>query len=69
MFVSDGLGVNESGHLTVGGCDTVSLAKKYGTPYMSYDENMIRKKTLLPEIDTYLPGGNVFFMETSTKCL
>ena len=28
MFVSDGLGVNESGHLTVGGCDTVSLAKK-----------------------------------------
>lgn len=31
MFVSDGLGVNESGHLTVGGCDTVSLAKKYGT--------------------------------------
>lgn len=44
MFVSDGLGVNESGHLTVGGCDTVSLAKKYGTPYMCYDENMIRKK-------------------------
>lgn len=43
MFVSDGLGVNESGHLTVGGCDTVSLAKKYGTPYMCYDENMIRK--------------------------
>lgn len=30
MFVSDGLGVNESGHLTVGGCDTVSLAKNTG---------------------------------------
>ena len=34
MFVSDGLGVNESGHLTVGGCDTVSLAKIRDTVYV-----------------------------------
>ena len=43
MFVSDSLGVNEKGHLTVGGCDTTDLAKKYGTPYICYDEEQIRK--------------------------
>ena len=31
MFVSDNLGVNASGNLTIGGVDTVALAKKYGT--------------------------------------
>ena len=30
MFVSDNLGVNASGNLTIGGVDTVALAKKYG---------------------------------------
>ena len=34
MFVSDGLGVNESGHLTVGGCDTVSCKKIRDTVYV-----------------------------------
>ena len=32
MFVSDCLGVSPEGHLTIGGCDTVALAAKYGTP-------------------------------------
>lgn len=43
MFVSDNLGVNDSGHLTFGGCDTVELAKKYSTPLYLMDEDMIRK--------------------------
>ena len=32
MFVSDNLDVNKAGNLTIGGVDTVALAKKYGTP-------------------------------------
>lgn len=32
MFVSDNLNVNEKGHLTIGGIDTVDIAKEYGTP-------------------------------------
>ena len=32
MFVSDCLNVNEKGHLEIGGCDTIDLAEKYGTP-------------------------------------
>ncbi len=43
MYVSDCLGVNERGHLTVGGCDTVDLAKEYGTPVIVYSEDQIRQ--------------------------
>ena len=42
MYVSDCLSVNEKGHLTVGGCDTVDIAAQYGTPAYVYDENEIR---------------------------
>lgn len=42
MFVNDCLNVNSNGHLTIGGCDTVELAKEYGTPLYVLDENVIR---------------------------
>lgn len=35
-------GVNEYGHLTIGGVDTVALAAKYGTPLYVMDEDAIR---------------------------
>ncbi|GIP61730.1 diaminopimelate decarboxylase [Virgibacillus pantothenticus] len=34
--------VNEQGHLEIGGLDSVTLAKKYGTPLYVYDVQMIR---------------------------
>ena len=43
MYVSDCIDVNEKGHLTVGGCDTVSLAEKYGTPLFVYSEDQVRQ--------------------------
>ncbi len=43
MYVSENLGTNEKGHLTIGGIDTVSLAEEYGTPLYVMDEQMIRK--------------------------
>ncbi len=43
MFVNDCLNVNGDGHLTIGGCDTVELAKEYGTPLYVLDENVIRE--------------------------
>ena len=42
MFFSDSLNVNEQGHLTIGGCDTVVLAHKYGTPLYVMDETGVR---------------------------
>lgn len=43
MFISKGLAVNADGHLTMGGMDTVTLAKDYGTPLYVMDENLIRE--------------------------
>lgn len=34
--------VNAAGHLTIGGCDTVELARKFGTPLYVFDEQTLR---------------------------
>lgn len=36
--------INEQGHLTIGGVDTVELAQKYGTPLVVYDIDQIRRQ-------------------------
>ena len=36
--------INNQGHLTIGGVDTVALAKKYGTPLIVYDVSKIRNQ-------------------------
>ncbi len=36
--------INEKGHLSVGGCDSVALAKEYGTPLYVFDEVSLRRK-------------------------
>ena len=71
MFVSDNLGVNASGNLTIGGVDTVVLAKKYGTPLYVMDEDMIRRdcKTFQKSIDTYYDGqGLVCYASKAFSC-
>ncbi len=42
MFETQCLDVNQAGHLTIGGCDTIELARKYGTPLYVMDEAQIR---------------------------
>lgn len=34
--------INENNHIEIGGCDTVELAEKYGTPLYVFDETTIR---------------------------
>ncbi len=41
-MLNDRYGINDKGHLTLGGQDTVSLAEKYGTPLYVFDEDDIR---------------------------
>lgn len=36
--------INHEGHLLIGGVDTTSLAKQYGTPLIAYDTNNIRQQ-------------------------
>ncbi len=62
--ISSALSINESGHLTIGGCDTVSLAETYGTPLYVMDESLIRHtlRAYKASLDThYINGGTVAF--------
>ena len=43
MILYEHLDINEQGHLTIGGMDTVELAEEYGTPAYILDEEVIRK--------------------------
>jgi diaminopimelate decarboxylase len=36
--------VNKQGHLVLGGCDTIALAKEYGTPLYVFDETDMRNR-------------------------
>lgn len=42
-MICENLGINEKGHLTFAGFDTVELAEKYGTPLYLLDEDRVRK--------------------------
>ncbi|MBR1824201.1 MAG: diaminopimelate decarboxylase [Ruminococcus sp.] len=72
MFVSENLGVNEKGHLTVGGTDTVDLAAQYGTPLYVMDEELIRKnlRSFHNSMNKYYNGmGEVHFASKAFSCL
>ncbi len=43
-MIADNLAVNEKGHLTFAGQDTVELARRYGTPLYLMDEARIRSR-------------------------
>ncbi len=42
-FLQREFSINHKGHLEIGGCDTVELAKDFGTPLYVVDENKIRE--------------------------
>ena len=71
MFVADCLDVNEAGHLTIGGADTVSLAKEWGTPLYVFDEETIRNtlKSYKNSIDRFYDGkGLVAYASKAFSC-
>ena len=62
--VSACLAINDQGHLTIGNCDTVSLAETYGTPLYVMDEYTIRAalRTYRDSMRSCYPnGGSVAF--------
>ena len=70
MFVSENLSVNEKGHLTAGGADTVELAERYGTPLYVMDEALIRKhcKSFKESIDKFYGGGGLVCYASKAFC-
>ncbi|MCI8650305.1 MAG: diaminopimelate decarboxylase [Anaerotruncus sp.] len=70
MFVSDCLGLNELGHLTIGGRDTVELAQAYGTPLYVMDENEIRRActSYRESIQKYYEGRGLVTYASKAFC-
>lgn len=60
-MICDNISVNDKGHLTFAGYDTIELAKKYGTPLYLMDENKIREhvRTYKTAMADFFPQGSV----------
>ncbi len=70
MFLSD-CTVNEQGHLTIGGCDTVALAREFGTPLYVMDEEKIRRTCRMyrDSLQEYYGGkGMVLYASKAFSC-
>ena len=59
-MICENLGVNEKGHLTFAGVDTVELCEKHGTPLYVMDENRIRHN-----MRVYIGAMKKYFGENS----
>lgn len=59
MLIHDYMKINNKGHLEIDGCDTVDIAKKYGTPLYLMSEERIRQsmRRYKNSIDKFY-GGN-----------
>lgn len=70
MFVSKNLDVNESGNLTIAGCDTAALAKEYGTPLYVMDEALIREncRQFKKSFERYYDGAGMACYASKAFC-
>lgn len=66
----EGQGINSLNHFTVGGCDSVELCEKYGTPLYVIDENVVREhcKLYKNSIDEYYGGKGLVFFASKALC-
>ena len=70
-MINPHLTVNQNGHLMIGGCDTVELAKKFGTPLYVIDEQQVRENCRLfkDSIEKNYKKGMVVFASKALNCL
>lgn len=72
MNERDTLKINREGHLEIGGCDSVELAERFGTPLYVFDEKYIRdmmrvyRDTLEKE---YNGNGLVLYASKAFSCM
>lgn len=62
---------NKENHLTIGGCDTVRLAEKYGTPLFVYDVAHIRERArgFKQTLDSLGVKNKVIYASKAFSCL
>lgn len=70
MYIPKHFGVNDKGHLEIGGCDTVELAKEFGTPLYVMDEGRIRENMRVYKraIDTLYSGNGLVLYASKAFC-
>jgi diaminopimelate decarboxylase len=63
MLLRGTMAINEKGHLVIGGCDTIELAQRYGTPLYVLDEAALRQKAseYHQAFTHYLPDSEVIY--------
>ena len=68
-LIADNLSVNERGHLSIAGVDTVELAKKYKTPLYVMDEDKIRQKcrTYSCALSKYFAKGKMLYASKASS--
>lgn len=61
---------NEEGHLEIGGCDAVGLARRFGTPLYVLDEEDVRARcrAYLAAMAEHAPGGFVAYAGKALLC-
>lgn len=70
-MLNNNFSVNEKGHLTLSGVDTVELAAQYGTPLYVLDENDIRNncRQFKNAFDKYFEGNaRVYYASKALSC-
>jgi diaminopimelate decarboxylase len=70
MFLTENLGINELGNLTVGGIDTTELVKAYKTPLYVMDEVLIRQncKSFKSSIDRFYNSNGLVCYACKAFC-
>ncbi len=70
MFTSNCLSTNDQNHLTIGGLDTVALAKEYGTPLYVLDEDCIRQNCRLytRSMERFYGGNGLILYASKALC-
>ena len=65
MILYDHLQINDAGHLTIGGLDTVELAKEFGTPSFVFDESALaaRMREIKRIVDESYDKAKAIIME------
>ncbi|WP_211745084.1 diaminopimelate decarboxylase [Paenibacillus sp. Marseille-Q4541] len=66
MYLHGTSKINASGHLEIGGCDTVQLKEEYGTPLYIVDEQLIRQRAR-EYMDAFRASGLTFQVAYASK--
>jgi diaminopimelate decarboxylase len=68
--MTETLKMNSAGHLEIGGCDTIELVKKHGTPLYVMDEMVIRNNCRMYKeaLDKYYDGNGLVLYASKAFC-